>query len=227
MSKPVVRPLVDVSEQKFGRLLALNMVREPGKDARVRCMCECGKEKIVILYNLRNGNTTSCGCLSKELTSERSRSLGALMGAANLKHGHAIGYSHSSTYSSWQDAKKRCYSLKNKRYAEYGGRGIKMCDEWVKDFGEFLRYMGEKPKGLTLERCDVNRGYEPGNCIWATRTSQAQNTRANVATWEIVREIRSLWANGTEVNELAEKFCMSRGNIEFIVQEKTWREDSP
>lgn len=224
MSKPV-RQLVDVSGQRFVRLLALNMVRESGEDARVRCMCDCGKEKTVILYNLRNGNTTSCGCLAKELTSKRSEPLGVLMGAANLKHGHSIGYSHSSTYVSWQDAKQRCYSLKNKRYAEYGGRGITMCDEWVNDFGEFLRYMGEKPKGLTLERCDVNRGYEPGNCIWATKTAQAQNTRANVSTWESVREIRALWANGAKASELAEKFGMSRGNIEFIVQGKTWREE--
>jgi hypothetical protein len=70
----------------------------------------------------------------------------------------------------------RCNNPISKSYKDYGGRGITICDRWLK-FENFLADMGERPKGLTLDRRNVNGDYEPGNCRWATRKEQAMNTR--------------------------------------------------
>lgn len=213
---------VDYSGRRYGRLLVAAMVYEPGKDAKAKCLCDCGKERLVTAYNLKSGNTTSCGCLASEKTAARSRGFGERSVAINRKH----GYSKTPTYASWSDAKKRCYSPQNKRYPEYGGRGIGMCDAWRNSFEEFLHDMGDRPPRMTLERLDVNKWYEPGNCIWATRTQQARNTRANVATMEMAREIRQLRASGQSLEALATRFSMSYGNVCMICRGVTWKEEA-
>ena len=62
-------------------------------------------------------------------------------------------------------------------WANYGGRGIRMCDEWLNSYAAFLAYMGERPEGMTLDRIDVDGNYEPGNVRWATPLEQARNKR--------------------------------------------------
>jgi len=74
--------------------------------------------------------------------------------------------------------KKRCLNHSNPRFKDYGGRGIKVCDRWMK-FANFLSDMGERPKGLTLERMDNDGNYEPGNCRWATYFDQQHNKRGS------------------------------------------------
>ena len=80
-------------------------------------------------------------------------------------------------YTSWQAMKQRCYYPKHKDYANYGGRGITVCDRWQNSFANFIADMGERPKGLTLERRDTNGNYEPTNCYWATASEQMINRR--------------------------------------------------
>ncbi len=212
--------LADCTGIRFGKLIAKEMVRVVGQDAKVRCICDCGKEKVVIMYNLKNGNTTSCGCVARELAASRGRATAPIIGASNATHGQ----SKTSTYASWCDAKKRCYNPANKRYSDYGARGIGMCDAWRNSYEEFLRDMGEKPHGFTLERKDVNLGYEPSNCIWANKTTQARNTRSNVSTMEIAREIRQKRTSGVSIKQLASDYGMSTGNIQQIIYNKTWQE---
>lgn len=80
------------------------------------------------------------------------------------------------SYISWENMKQRCLNPRHTAYASYGGRGIKVCEEWL-DFKNFLRDMGDRPEGMTLDRINVNGNYEPGNCRWATRTTQSRNIR--------------------------------------------------
>ena len=99
-----------------------------------------------------------------------------------------------------------------------------MCREWKESFDLFLRDMGECPEGMSLDRVDVNGNYEPGNCRWISMAEQARNTRANVATWESVSEIRKAYASGESQALLAARYRMSRSNIQMIVTEQTWPE---
>jgi hypothetical protein len=83
------------------------------------------------------------------------------------------------TYHSWIHMRSRCNNANDHNYSDYGGRGIKVCERW-NSFANFLEDMGECPEGLTLERKDVNKGYSPDNCCWATRQQQSRNRRDTV-----------------------------------------------
>lgn len=109
-------------------------------------------------------------------------SLGRRINASAHSHltKHGGIKNHRATYQSWQDMKQRCYNQKNAQYKNYGARGITVCDRWRNDFSAFLADMKAKPAGLTLDRIDNNKGYEPGNCRWATPAQQRVNQRSCV-----------------------------------------------
>jgi hypothetical protein len=96
-----------------------------------------------------------------------------------LRHGKCRRNKPSPEWIAWQNAKQRCYWQPKHNYKNYGGRGISMCDEWKNSFESFYAYMGNRPPGLTLERIDTNKGYEPGNCIWADLKTQGRNKTNN------------------------------------------------
>ena len=115
--------------------------------------------------------TKSCGCLKREA------SLRNIRGAPRyVKHGNAHRKKHSGAYVSWYGMLTRCENPKSTSYAYYGGRGVTVCTEWH-DFQNFLRDMGERPHGWTLDRVDTEGGYCRENCRWATRKQQSQNRR--------------------------------------------------
>jgi hypothetical protein len=103
---------------------------------------------------------------------------GGVSMSAMPRHGHALRSGTTPTYRTWTKMVKRCINSRDDRYADYGGRGIGVCEEW-KTFEGFLADMGERPKGTTLDRRDNSKGYEPGNCRWATPKEQQRNTRSN------------------------------------------------
>lgn len=181
---------IDKTGMRFGRLVARKVSR-PGNGARVKwsCTCDCGNELWVDSSDLGGGHTQSCGCLQSERTAN-----------ANSTHRYALPGRVSRIYLTWQRAKDRCHNPNNKRYADYGGRGIAMCDRWRDSFEAFLQDMGEAPEGMSLDRWpNLNGGYEPGNCRWATPQMQSDNRR-NTIWVEHEGEKLSLKAYATLVN---------------------------
>lgn len=97
----------------------------------------------------------------------------------NEKHGQARPGARGPTYRSWECMKARCNNPNDPSYRQYGGRGIAVCSQWQASFASFLADMGERPKGTSLDRIDVSRGYEPSNCRWADGKTQASNKTNN------------------------------------------------
>jgi hypothetical protein len=93
-----------------------------------------------------------------------------------MKHGHARDGKATSEYFTWRALRERCLNPKNKWFSDYGGRGIGVCERW-RDFKNFLTDMGPRPEGMQIERKDNSKGYEPDNCMWASRGDQRRNTR--------------------------------------------------
>jgi len=153
---------IDLTGKTFGRLL---VVAEAGRaksgHALWLCQCDCGGKTITSGKDLRRSRVKSCGCLRKELFITTH------------------GMSYSPTHISWTAMKRRCNNPHSKDYKNWGGRGIKVCARWANSFENFLADMGEKPEGLTLERKNNDRNYEPENCKWATRKEQGRNSRNN------------------------------------------------
>jgi hypothetical protein len=108
--------------------------------------------------------------------------------------------------------RKRCTDLAHDNYALYGGRGIKVCDQWLGSFENFLADMGERPEGKFLERIDNNGNYEPSNCRWATRSEQARNRRTNhLITHNGVTQPLVAWAEQVGISRLTLRSRLREG----------------
>lgn len=161
--------LIDLTGKRFGRL---TVVARNGTSSRRQpkwlCRCECGTETTVFGGALRGGHTQSCGCLQRERASQ-----------ANSTHGETRRGKVSVELTCWRNLISRCTKRGSDDFENYGGRGIKVCDRWLSSFDNFLSDMGRKPKGrgISIDRIDNNGDYEPGNCRWATASTQQRNTR--------------------------------------------------
>lgn len=157
-------------ETRFGRLKVVGEAEPRGKYRRARCVCDCGSERAVHTFSLTSGKTVSCGCYHSDIQREVSRATGL----RNRRHGRK----ETPEYRAWSAMKARCTDPSHPAYHRYGGRGIAVCDEWLTSFEAFFAHLGERPSRThSLDRIDNDKGYQPGNCRWATRSEQNRNRR--------------------------------------------------
>lgn len=156
--------LVDIAGQRFGRLTVSHRVGTRDGRALWQCHCSCGRVIETHGSNLRRGITKSCGCLQRDAVRQTAKK--------NVKH----GMRGTKEYIAWRSMVSRCRNPANASYADYGARGIGVCDEWAGSFVAFYHHIGPAPSAAhSLDRIDSTRGYEPGNVRWATYTEQNCN----------------------------------------------------
>lgn len=178
---------IDITGIRFGRLTAVREVdRDKWNKRQWEFVCDCGTVVVHDASRVKGGNTSSCGCLHKEM-----------MRAKLTTH----GMKRHGLYSTWQNMKERCRNPRNKHYYRYGGRGIGVCDRWEKSFPNFVEDMGERPSSQhSLDRIDNDGNYEPGNCRWATGIQQCRNTRRNrILTFNGKTMTLPEWAEATGI----------------------------
>ncbi len=176
---------VNLTGKRFGKLLVLEYDHS-NKGVYWLCSCDCGNTTVVSTKNLNYGSTRSCGCGSKEQ---------ALINCSKSRYKH--GMSNTRIYGCWKNMKSRCYSANNKRYKNYGGRNISVCDKWVHNFDEFYKWalLNGYNDTLTIERIDVNGNYSPQNCKWIPFYEQQLNTtRSRYVTYKEQTHTLAEWA---------------------------------
>lgn len=151
----------------FGRWTVIADSRMPNGDLGWICRCACGAERTIVGHSLKSGDSRSCGCWQKDWAS------------ANGKKAKTHGMTGKPTHASWRSMIERCTKNDHVSWPRYGGRGIRVCQRWMK-FEHFLEDMGARPDGMTLDRVDTNGDYCKSNCRWATIDQQSNNRETNV-----------------------------------------------
>lgn len=175
----------------------------------VNCKCDCGKIiSCPLIHITRKSNPRkSCGC---------KKSNGEI-----IKH----GYSGTSTHNIWKAMKQRCNNPNTDYYYCYGGKGITYDKSWEK-FENFLKDMGEAPKGYSIERLDINKNYCKSNCKWIPLNNQGYNTSTTKLDWDKIKEIREYYKSCTTKKQCADYFA-DKYSLDFryvykIINNKVW-----
>lgn len=195
--------LNDLTGRKFGRLTAICRAESVKGNTRWNCECKCGNETTVSYQNLISGRTKSCGCWHDEALTINKKT---------------HGMSKTKLYSVYRQMVERCYRKNNEAYRNYGGRGIRVCPEWLGKNGadNFFKWANEsgykENKGrniLTLDRKDVDGDYEPNNCRWVTAEVQNNNKRnSHFITIDGVTKTMAEWGNSNEYEADTNRICI-------------------
>lgn len=156
--------IADLTNQRYGRLVVLEYAGRTNSNKPLwKCQCDCGNIHITTFASLRSGECISCGCYQKETIGK-------------LRRTH--GCSNTRLYKIWKSIRQRCYNTNDAQYFRYGGRGIKLCDEW-QDFVNFKTWSENNGYSslLTIDRINNDGNYEPSNCRWADMKTQTRNRR--------------------------------------------------
>lgn len=180
--------MVDMTEKTYGKL---TVISKHHKDNRGEwfwlCKCDCGNETVASGWKIRNGVTTSCGCVQSEWRKRGPN--------------HSHGMTNTRLYVIWSNMKARCNNVKGYEYHAYGGKGVRVCEEWERfeNFRDWAEAHGYND-GLTIDRIDVNGNYCPDNCRWATQAEQSLNRTDNhlVTAYGKTQTIRE-WADETGI----------------------------
>jgi hypothetical protein len=188
------------------------------------CTCDCGNSIVASTDHLRSGHTRSCGCYLIERIIETKTTHGRNSRKHKIDH----------TLAAFKDMHTRCYNKNRKDWKNYGGRGIIVCERWLRNFENFLADMGECPEGHSVERENVNGIYEPSNCNYIPKEDQAKNRRDSVRLSDgNIERILSDWMRILQVSSSFIEDRLAKG-IEFpeIVRQakeyrlvKHWHED--
>lgn len=200
----------DITGQRFNRFTVIANVR----GSRWLCRCDCGNKRTVEAHKLRNGDTKSCGCYRQERASAAART-----------HGEGAPGRQTVEYVTWCSMIGRCTNPSSDKFADYGGRGIKVCDRWrgTDGFSNFLADVGRRPgASYSLDRRDNDGDYEPSNVRWATQNQQQRNKRSSKLSNESVARIRELAASGVKQREIADRFGVGQAHISRVVLRKQW-----
>lgn len=156
-----MKKIIDLTGLKFNKLQVLNLIDIIKEKSYWLCKCDCGNYKSVRSDSLKNGSIKSCGCLRIEKATRH-------------------GMRYSPVYHVWQCMVQRCTNKNEKYYKDYGGRGIKVCDKWLK-FENFLEDMGLPPTNKhQIDRIDNNKGYYKENCHWVLSKENMRNRRNTI-----------------------------------------------
>lgn len=210
---------IDLTGKRYGRLVLIS--RAPNHLSKVswNYECDCGNTGTVTSQCVVHCDQRSCGCLQREAASR--------IGKARASHGHSRKGQRTPTYRSYSAMMERTTRRTHHAWNNYGGRGITVCERWSKGedglsgFECFLMDMGERPKGMSIDRIQNNGNYEPNNCRWTTDTEQSRNRRAVKMKPDSVVRLRQL-ALHTPIPELADRFDISRAQAYRIVKRERW-----
>lgn len=178
---------------RFGRITIIKFSHVKHSIKYYECVCDCGKNLVLPIKTLKNGNTKSCGCLKRDIIINRNK--------ARMHEELPVKVKYKKEYGTWIGMKARCCNPSEDAYMFYGGRGIKVCDRWLSSFYNFIEDMGTAPsKKHSIERIDNNGDYEKLNCVWATALEQNNNKRDTILV-EHQGKKKSLRGWCTELNK--------------------------
>lgn len=171
--------MLNLIGEKYGKLTVVEFDRLQNHKTYWKCACDCGLTVVATGNNLRSGNTTSCGCVHRAKVQQ--------IGRNNIKH-NEIHENRTRLYTIWCGMRQRCSNPNRTAYILYGGKGVRVCDEW-NDYDVFKNWAISNgyADNLSIDRIDSNGNYEPSNCRWITQSENTARANKNHTTRKVIR----------------------------------------